>query len=280
MSYNCPINSIILLQLKHIHYISLILVYFISYASVDGQIIFQPKPVEYNFKGVVYQTEKSIGARITTSGFAISYKSGRLKSYYNTSYYNFEFGITKDRRERRQNKNLSFPGESLSTNFVYGKRNQMINLRLSAGGKKYLSEKTRRKGVAVGFIYEGGASIGLLKPIVLSVVQNNIETFEPELVEITYSDETAEQFLAYDDIYGGNGFFSGIGQTTIAVGAHGKLAGHFALGAFEEKVQAIEAGIMIDIFPGKVPILAEREDVNNNFIFLNLYLSLQFGRRK
>ena len=262
--------------------IFLIVIFFIlfGHAEAFSQIIFQPKPVEYNFKGVIYQTEKVFGARLTTSGIVLSYKTGTLKSYYNTSYYNFELGYTKDPRERRQNKNFSFPGEGLSPSFIYGKRNQLINLRLSAGGKRYLSEKTRRKGVAVGFIYEGGASIGLLKPIVLQVIQNNIETLEPELADITYSDETAEQFLAYDAIYGAKGFFQGLGGTSITVGAHGKLAGHFALGAFEEKVRALEAGLMVDIFPGKVPILAEREGVKNRFIFLNLYLSLQFGKRK
>lgn len=248
--------------------------------GLQGQIIFQPKPVEYNFKGVVYKTEKVYGARVTTSGLAISYKTGKLKSYYNTSYYNFELGYTKDQRERKQNKNISFPGVGLSPSFIYGKRNHFINLRLSAGGKRYLSEKTKRRGVAVGFIYEGGASIGLLKPVTLQVIQNNLETFETELVEIRYSDDNAEQFLAYDDIYGSSGFFNGVTSTAITVGVHGKIAGHFALGAFDEKVKALEAGLMVDIFPGKVPILAEREGVKNRFIFLNLYLSLQFGKRK
>ncbi|MEE9371642.1 MAG: hypothetical protein V3V00_01165 [Saprospiraceae bacterium] len=248
--------------------------------SLHGQIIFQPKPVEYNFKGVVYKTEKIFGGKITTSGLAISYKTGKLKSYYNTSYYNFELGYIKDSRERKQNKNISFPSVGLSPSFIYGKRNHFINLRLSAGGKKFLSEKTKRRGIAVGFIYEGGASIGLLKPVTLQVIKNNLETFEPELVEISYSDDNAEQFLAYDDIYGSLGFFNGFTSTSITVGAHGKIAGHFALGAFEEKVRALEIGLMVDIFPGKVPILAEREGVKNKFIFLNLYLSLQFGRRK
>ncbi len=248
--------------------------------AISAQIIFQPKPVEYNFKGVVYKTEKIFGARVTTSGLAISYKTGKLKSYYNTTYYNFELGYIKDPRERKQNKNISFPGEGLSPSFIYGKRNHFINLRLSAGGKRYLSEKTRRKGIAVGFIYEAGASIGLLKPVELQVIQNNLETFETELVNIRYSDDNAEQFLAYDDIYGATGFFNGISSTSITVGAHGKIAGHFSLGAFEQKVKALEAGLMVDIFPGKVPVLAEREGVKNKFIFLNLYLSLQFGGRK
>ena len=248
--------------------------------GTNAQVIFQPKPVEYNFKGVVYKTERIFDMRVTTSGVIIGYKVGKLKSYYNTSYYNFEFGYMKDSRERRQNKSLSFPGSGLSSSFIYGKRNQFLNLRLSAGGKKYLSEKTRRKGVAVGFIYEGGATIGLLKPMYIQIIQNNTETLEPELIDIAYSEDNAEQFLGYDDIYGGLGFFKGIEETDITVGAHGKLAAHFALGAFEKRVKALEAGLMVDIFPGKVPILAERAEVENRFLFLNLYLSIQFGKRK
>ena len=260
-------------------YISLVLFCLLGGVAF-GQVIFQPKPVEYNFKGILYNTEKIFDMRLHTSGVILGYKAGRLKSYYNTTYYNFELGYIKDSRERRQNKNISFPGEGLSSSFIYGKQNHFLNLRVSAGGKRYLSEKTRRKGVAVGFIYEAGASIGLLKPIYIEVIRNNEETFEPELVEIRYSDETADEFLAYDDIYGGTNFFKGLGGTDITVGAHGKIAGHFALGAFEETVKAIEAGIMVDIFPSKVPILAERSEIENRFFFINLYVSLQFGKRK
>lgn len=248
--------------------------------ATHAQIIFQPKPVEYNFKGVVYKTEKVFEGRVTTSGLVLGYKTGILKSYYNTSFYNFEFGYIKDPRERRQNKNFSFPSNGLSPSFTYGKRNSFWQLRLSAGGKKYLSEKTKRRGIAVGFSYEGGATIGLLKPVYLQVIQNNTETFQSELVEISYSEENAEQFLAYDDIYGASSFTKGLSETNITVGAHGKIAAHFAMGAFEDRVKALEAGLMVDIFPGKVHILAEREGVKNSFYFLNLYLSFQFGRRK
>jgi len=268
------------MKVKNLICLIVALLIFLLLGRIDAQVIFQPKPVEYNFKGVVYKTERIFDARVTTSGVIIGYKTGRLKSYYNTSYYNFEFGYMKDSRERRQNKSLSFPGEGLSSSFIYGKRNHFLNVRLSAGGKKYLSEKTRRKGVAVGFIYEGGATIGLLKPMYIKVVQNNTDTFEPELIEIAYSEENAEQFLGYDDIYGGTSFFKGIEETDITVGVHGKIAAHFALGAFEDRVRALEAGLMVDIFPGNVPILAERAEIDNRFLFLNLYLSLQFGKRK
>lgn len=247
---------------------------------LSSQVIFQPKPVEYNFKGVLYNTEKIFDMRVHTSGVILGYKTGKLKSYYNTSYYNFELGYIKDSRERRQNKTISFPGEGISSSFIYGKQNHFLNLRVSTGGKRFLSEKTRRKGVAVGFVYEAGATIGLLKPMYIEVIRNNQETFEPELIEIKYTEETADDFLAFDDIYGGTNFFKGLSETDITVGAHGKLAGHFALGAFEETVKAIEAGIMVDIFPSKVPILVERGEVDNRFLFINLYLSLQFGKRK
>jgi len=246
-----------------------------------SQIIFQPKPVEYNFKGVIYQTENVYDLRVTTTGFVVGYKAGKLKSYYNTSYYNFEIGYTKDPRERKQNKNEAISNIGLSSSFVYGKRNQMINLRVSAGGKHFLSEKTRRKGVAVGFIHEVGASIGLLKPVVLRIKEIDPSMQDREgLVDVMYSEETANKFLSYDEIFDARGFFHGIGSTSLTVGAHGKLAGHFALGAFEQRVKALEAGLMVDIFPGRVPILVEQEQVRNRFVFLNLYLSLQFGSRK
>ena len=51
-------------------------------------------------------------------------------------------------------------------------------------------------------------------------------------------------------------------------------------GAFDEFMRAVEAGIMIDIFPKKLPIMAPVNGVDENRpYFFNLYVSLQLGKR-
>ena len=246
----------------------------------NGQTIFQPKPIEYNLKGVLYDFESVFEGRIHAQGFSIGYKKGQLKSYYKTTYQNFEFGYIKDPRERRTNRNLSVSGFRTSSPFVYGKRNDFFQFRYSYGVKTYLSEKTRRKGVSVGFIYEGGATLGLLKPYTLQVIRIDEDNPTARTVEtIRYSDDLRDDFLDFQNIYGGDTFFGGFSAIRPTVGLHGKIGMHWGIGAFESKVKAAETGIMFDIFPGKVPLLVEQDGIENSFYYFKIYLSFQFGKR-
>ena len=254
----------------------------ISLASLlPGQTVFQPKPIEYNLKGVVYDFETVYEGRVHAQGFALSYRKGKLKSYYRTTYQLFEFGYVKDGRERRTNRNLSISGERISSPFIYGKQNQFFTFRYAYGEKHYLSEKTKRKGLAVGVIYEGGVTLGLLKPYSLRVIRTDDDDPTLRFLEtIQYSDEVREDFLNERFIYGGAGFFQGWDSVTPTIGLHGKIGMHWALGAFESKVKAIETGIMFDIFPRKIPLLIEQNDITNSFYYFKMYLSFQFGIRK
>ena len=69
---------------------------------------------------------------------------------------------------------------------------------------------------------------------------------------------------------------------SIIPGFHAKAGIHLDWGAFDEFVKAIEAGIMLDVFVKRVPILVENVDIvnaENRPFFLNLYLNIQLGKR-
>ncbi len=250
-------------------------------SSSGAQTVFQPKPIEYNLKGVVYDFETVYEGRIHAQGFTIGMKKGKLKSYYRTTYRNFEIGYIKDANERRENRNLSISGERISSPFVYGKQNTFFTMRYSYGEKRYLSEKTRRRGLAIGLIYEGGVTLGLLKPYSLRVIRPNPDNPSEQSLEIIqYSDEIRDDFLNDRFIYGGAGFFRGFTSITPTIGLHGKVGMHWALGAFDKKAKAFETGIMFDVFPRNIPLLIPGDNVNNNFFFFKIYLAFQFGTRK
>ena len=267
------------MKLRYQHILAL-MVASAGITSMFGQKVFQPKPVEYNLKGVVFSEETVFEVRAHTQGFAIGFKKGKLKSYYRTTYFGLEFGYIKDGRERRRNKNLSISGEGLSSPFIYGKRNQLFNFRFSMGEKRYLSEKTRRRGLAVGVIYEGGASLALLKPYYVRVIRTEADRVTQRLEDIKYSEDNHDDFLNDEIIYGGTNFFKGFTELSPRVGLHGKLGMHWALGAFDKQVKAAEAGLMVDIYPGNIPLLVERNEISNSFYFAKLYISFQFGKRK
>jgi len=232
-----------------------------------------------DWKGIVYKKETSYDFTLHTNGFAIGANWGTLQTYYKTKYYHLELGYMKDPREKRQNKNRVDNGPS--SDFVFGKQNTMFVLRAGMGYKKYLSEKTRRRGVAVGYNWQIGPSLALLRPYYLVI--RSLEETEQGIV-VTYNDEkysedNADAFLSFDDIYGSASFFDHFGEWSVTPGVQGKMALHLSMGAFEKYVKALEVGIMFDAYFKKIPIMVETDEVKNKPYFINLYANLQFGYR-
>ncbi len=248
--------------------------------SLQAQNVFQPKPIEYNLKGVVYATESLFEIRPHLQGFTLAYKKGKLDSYYKTSYMSYEIGYMKDAQEKRQQITGERIGDVSRNPFIYGKQSQLFNLRVAYGQKNYLSEKTRRKGVAVGWIYEIGGSLGLIKPYYVNVIRTSDDLVDRQVEAIRYSEENRDDFLDFDRIYGGTNFWKGFTEITPTVGLHTKVGLHLGLGAFEDKVKAVEVGVMMDVYPREIPLMVERNDISNSFFLAKLYASFQFGSRK
>ncbi len=244
----------------------------------DAQRVIKPRLIEVDWKGIIYKKEKSIDLRIHEQGAAIAYNTGTIKSYHRTNYYHIELGFTRDERERTQTK-INSLGRSGS--YAFGKINSLINLRGGVGVKRYLSEKEKKNGLAVGYTYEIGPSIALLKPYYLDLF--SVEDVGGQQVAVIrterYSPENAEDFLNDDLISNKAPFFRGIDEIDVRAGIQGKLGLHLAMGAFDKYVKAFETGIMFDIYASKIPILVETENTPNKRVFFRLYFNLQLGSR-
>lgn len=247
--------------------------------NMNAQRVISPKLVEIDWKGILYKKEWAIDFRIHENGGAIAYNSGKIKSYNKTNYYQVELGFTKDPREKNQST-ISSRGRSGS--FSFGKINSLINLRMGAGVKKYLSEKEKRKGIAVGYTYEIGPSIALLKPYYLDLIYRSDEggSLSAFTVSERYSEENADRFLNINDIDTKSSFFKGFDEIALRAGIQGKIGAHLSWGAFDKYVKAFETGLMFDIYPSKIPILVETEEISNNRLFLRLYFNIHLGVRK
>lgn len=250
-------------------------------AIISAQSTFQPKQVNLDLKGVVYRYEWAIDLRLHTNGFSVAYNSGKITSYDKSNYIQFELGYMRDRREKSQNKNQAFPGIGQSSSFAFGKINNMFVARGGWGTRKYLSEKAKRKGLAIGYTYLLGPSIALLKPYYLQLQYRTEEdgTITTTIRNEKFSEENRSKFLNYNDIYGGGGFFKGFNEISITPGIHGKAAIVFSMGAYDKYVKTIESGLMVDFYPKKIAIMAETENINNLPYFINFYVNLHIGRR-
>lgn len=235
-------------------------------------------------KGIVYNREFTVDLKLHTNGYALGVNIGTLKSYYKTTFLNFEIGEIKHPKEFRQSFDFQSPTTSrVSRAFIFGKQNNFFVLRGGMGAKRYFSEKAKRKGLAVGMSYEVGPSLGMLKPYYLELMDFPAEPgLDIVIRSEKYSPENAARFLDISRIYGASGFSKGLGELKLKPGAHGKLAVHFDWGAFDEFVKALEAGVMFDFYFDKIPIMVEStevQNVENRPLFINLYLNLQFGKR-
>lgn len=264
--------------------IKLLFIFLIGYASlVNSQsVTFQPKQLSNESKGVVYDREVSFDLRLHTNGWAVAANIGKIKSYYKTRYYHIEIGELKHPKEHKHS--FDYPNQfsnRTSKSFVYGKQNNLYAIRAGIGIKKYYSEKAKKKGVAVGISYEGGPTLGLLKPYYLNFWRT--QDGDPTnifLVSEKYDGTNGSSFLNNNNIYGASGFSKGFSEIKPIPGLHGKISVHFDWGAFDEFVRAFEAGVMVDVFFRKTPIMvSEVEFAENRPYFVNLYLTLQLGKR-
>ncbi len=245
------------------------------FAFGTGSIIYSqdadvPKTVR---KGVLYKKEISFLAAIQTNGFYFGYSLGKIQKYYKTKYLYFDFGKLRDSREYKVNQ--AYNSNGFLGNYIYGKQNDLWLMKAGRGITRYLSEKSRNKGVAIGLKFEGGITLGITKPYYIQIkdkVDNGIT-----IKDIRYSDETKEAFLNKETILGYSGFRKGLGELGVIPGAFGRVSFSMDPGAFEKSVRAINVGLAIDVFSRRVPILANE---TNRFIFANFFLNIQFGKRK
>lgn len=250
------------------------LLFFAWLGSLSAQVVVN----EQESKGIIYNKEGILTGTIHPNGWAVGYKQGKLKTYYLTKFWSFELGEIRNSKEYKQRNEFNLPlisgGSSSPKSFAYGKRNNFLVSRIGYGEKRYLTDKAIVKGVVVGYSWEIGASIGMLKPYYLELI--NRLTDPPTIEAVKYSEENQSKFLDYGSIYGSSSFLKGLGEISFVPGAYGRLGLHFDWGAFDEMVKSVDVGLMLDAYPKKILIMANQE---NRPYFLNLYVHLQLGKR-
>jgi hypothetical protein len=249
---------------------------FILIVLATTQMSAQSTRLNTDTKGIIYNKEKAIDLRMHTHGWAANFMMGDIKSYYKTTYFRFGLGELKSHKEVRTSTDPTNTPSQSFRQYTYGKQNFAYVLRGGYGMKRYYTEKAAKNGVALAISYSGGLTTALMMPYYVEVGGPR----DAKTTSIRYSEETKVDFLDALKIKGKSGILKGIGETTVVPGVHGQIGVHVDWGAFDEFMRAVEAGIMIDIFPKKLPIMAPINGVEENRpYFFNLYVSLQLGKR-
>jgi hypothetical protein len=218
-----------------------------------------------------YKKQASGGLRIQTNGISLYAQYGWIKDIYRTRLIQIEYNYYIDYRQKKQKAQTEG-----ARGYLYGFQNKLHTIHLSYGLERVIADKAARNGVRLSFVFFGGFSLGLLKPYYLELNQpgdtNTLPTHKPE----RYSEGNADRFLDKNQIYGAAPIRYGLSQIQPVPGIHTKSALNFDWGVKDEFVKALEAGVMLDLYYKRLPIMVNN---HNRFYQIALYLSFHFGKR-
>lgn len=236
---------------------------------ISCQLIFAQGELDVPDK-IFYKNERTFAILVNSNGLGINYRYGKRVTALRKIIYEGDLVSIKHPKEIKLNTSQYY----FSTrSFVFGKLNQFYNLRIGIGIQDEMFPKFDRGGISIRRYYAFGPAIGILKPIyyLINVDSNGDAAPDTQIIEkFSYN-----QHLQTSTIVGRASYFKGFNEISFVPGIYGKLGLMFEFGKFNETIHALDAGIIIDTFIKKVPIMAIE---NNNFIFLTLFVSYRFGK--
>lgn len=220
-----------------------------------------------DFKRQVYDRAYVGGIGFHTRGYALHGRYLKYKDGYTTQ--GFEFDLVK----------LRHPKEVISSEdifnsyrgYVRGRTNSLYTMRMGYVQERILFDKTDQGSISIAWVYSGGLSLGLLKPIYLVVDEISSEG-TPTTEIIRYTGET-NPFA----IRGEANFFTGINETALRPGIYAKTGFSFDFQLLDDQITTLETGVAYDYFFTEVPIFYEANEDINWSGFFQLYLAVNFG---
>lgn len=221
---------------------------------------------------ITYKKSTVFGIKLTNDGYGAFLEIGRAKSVKKALLFQLDIS------ERKHNKEVKeinpFIGQGPA--FVFGKVNFFYPVKLGVQQQFLLGNKGNKNGVNITGNIGGGLTLGLLRPY-----EFEVDDSVGGRRNTRYENADTSYYLSADKLLGANGvgptFGSGWGGITVNPGAYAKAALRFDYGRFNEVVSGLEVGITAEYYSKKVTQLAYVEPKS---LFLNIYISIIFGKRK
>jgi hypothetical protein len=222
--------------------------------------------------------EARVPFRKEISGGAIIHGDG-----WGLNFFHSKYTTAKDRRVLGiEIVGMKHPKEIKSFNpyyedsrgYFYGKSNALLIVRPTYGRKHQITDKIRRSGVEVNYVWGIGPSLGLVKPVYLQI--GRPDQFPYETIAIERYDPDQHDV---HNIYGRATWFRGVGEIQLYPGGFGRFGLNFEYSGQTTGIKALEVGVSVDAYPVVIPIMAELDGVQNKQFFFEFYLSVQFGKK-
>src|ERR1039457_5709431 len=204
---------------------------------------------------VLFERQWTLGIQLNTNGWGFKFRKGKNLSFLTQRMWEIEFSTYKASKEI---KTIN-PYYSDSKSYVYGKLNYVYFLRGGMGIQHILNRKPYWGGVQLSYLYYGGLTLGLAKPVYRYIVSP-----DNTRIERRYNPQT--DFT--DNIYGRGPYLDGIQYTRVYPGIYARGGLEFEFGTTNQRIQSLEIGGVLDFEPVGIPIMAYNPTQN---FFLTLY---------
>jgi hypothetical protein len=222
-----------------------------------------------------FKSELLVGGGLHTRGFQLTGLYSIIQNENKNLTFQIEFSELKSPKEKKMNAERRAIGGNSNRSYIYGKENNLYTLKLAAGQRFYISEKTDKSPVAIAFSYNAGLNLGMIKPYYLDLIYR----FDPQgskIISEKYSSSNSLKFLEPQDINGASGFSKGWDELTLAPGIYTKGSLLFDWGANDSFAKILELGLSADIFFKNIQIVIGEVRPP---VYLNLFMNFYFGKR-
>ena len=216
----------------------------------------------------IYKRENVFGVLVHTTGWGLTYRYGLYNSGFTRTIFEADFVGKKHLKEIKTFSSLF----DNSNGYVYGKLNSVLILRGGIGRQVTFISKQSVRGIAISYIYSAGLSMVYAKPSYLEIIKVDEDGLITSEIEKYVPEEHTQ-----GDIIGGASYFRGFLEGKFYPGVYAKAGLNFESSFLANKINAIEVGGILDLYPKRIPIMAN--DLNR-FYFFNFYVSLTFGSKK
>ncbi len=222
----------------------------------------------YDEVKLLYRNEASGGLIVHTNGFGLNYRRGWHVTAARKRMFEIDLVTFRHPKEiKTVNQYYDHP-----KGYYYGKLNSLVILRPGFGYQNVIFTKPEHNGIEIRFVTFVGVSLGLAKPIYLEILEDTPIPQQKAVVTQRY--DPAKHFQ--DNIYGRAPFMRGVGETKLYPGGYAKFGINFEYGSLDDDVKAVETGIIVDIYPKAIPLMATER---NQQVLLSLYLSFNYGAK-
>lgn len=217
---------------------------------------------------LVYSKQFIFGIQLRTNGYGMYFEKARKQTLRKAFVYSIDINEIKHPKEDKLPNGIS--GFSFGNPYIYGKLNNFYQVQPGFGQQLIIGQKGNKNGVAVGLVYKGGLSLGLLRPYYIQVDDNG------QSRTIKYTPEDSALFVG-GPIIGSAGLGKGWNELKVKPGVFAKVALRFDFGRFNEVVSGVEVGVSADYYTSGIPQMLYQDEKK---FFYQGHIAVLFGHRK